>query len=137
MSGEQNTQNARRIFEEAMNGGNLQAVDELVPENYRLHEPAGIPAGREGMLAPVQAYRTGFPDLRTAVEDMIAEGDTGAVRWSGMGTQRGMFMSVPPSGQRVQVRAISWLRFKNGRLAEEWTEMASLGMPQQITVPAR
>lgn len=137
MSSEQNKQTARRIFEEVMNRGNLQLVNELVADDYRLREPEGLPAGREGMLTLVQAYRTAFPDLRTTVEEMIAEGDTVAVRWSGMGTQSGTFMGVPPSGQRAQVRAISWLRFRNGRLSEEWSELSGLGVPQQMAVPAR
>ena len=137
MSSEQNKQNARRIFEEVMNRGNLQLINELVADDYRLREPEGLPAGREGMLTLVQAYRTAFPDLRTTVEEMIAEGDTVAVRWSGMGTQSGTFMGLPPSGQRAQVKAISWLRFKNGRVAEEWSEMSGLGMPQQMAAPAR
>jgi predicted ester cyclase len=98
MSSEQNKQNARRIFEEVMNRGNLQLVNELVADDYRLREPEGLPAGREGMLTLVQAYRTAFPDLRTTVEEMIAEGDTVAVRWSGTGTQSGTFMGRPPSG---------------------------------------
>ena len=120
-----------------MNRGNLQIVNELVAEDYWLHEPAGLPAGREGMLTLVQAYRAAFPDLRTTVEDMIAEGDTVAVRWSGTRTQSGTFMGMPPSGQWAQVKAISWLRFKNGRVAEEWSEMSGLGVPQQKAASAR
>jgi steroid delta-isomerase-like uncharacterized protein len=130
VTGEQNKQVARRIFEEVMNRGDLQLVNELVADDYRLQEPEGLPAGREGMLTLVQAYRTAFPDLRTTVEDIIAEGETVAVRWSGTGTQSGTFMGMPATGQRAKVKAISWLRFKNGRLAEEWSEMSGLGMPR-------
>jgi predicted ester cyclase len=81
--------------------------------------------------------RTAFPDLRTTVEYMIAEGVTATVRWSGTGTQGGMFTGMPLSGQRARVKAISWLRFKNGRMGEEWSELSGLGMPQQMAAPAR
>ncbi len=32
---------------------------------------------------------------------------------------------MPPTGQKVNFRAISWFRIKDGRMAEEWTQLKS------------
>ena len=34
-------------------------------------------------------------------------------------------MGLPPTGQKVQFRAISWLRMKSGQIAEEWTQFTA------------
>ena len=125
MSIEENKKAVRRMFEEVMNKGDLQAVDELVADDYRLNEPPGFPPGKEGLRALANMYRTGAPDLHMTVEDMIAEGDQVAVRWTATGTQTGEMMGLPPTGQRLQFRAISWLRMKGGRIAEEWTQFTA------------
>ncbi len=130
VSTEENKQVAERVFEEIINKGNFEATNELVAEDYRLNEPTGLPPGREGLRTLTQAYRNGFPDIRMSVEDMIGEEDQVAVRWSASGTHRGEFMGIPPSGQKVEVKGITWLRFKEGKVAEEWTETTSLAMPR-------
>lgn len=122
MSNEENKKAVRRVFEEVMNKGNLQAVDELVADNYRVTDPPGIPPGKEGFRALVNMYRGAAPDLKMTIEDLIAEGDQAAVRWVATGTMTGEMMGMPPTGQRVTFRAISWFRLVNGRLAEEWTQ---------------
>lgn len=122
MSDEENKTAVRRVFEEIMNKGDLQVVDELVADDYRVNDPPGIPSGKEGFRALVNMYRTGAPDLRMTIEDMIAEGDRVAVRWVATGTMTGEMMGIPPSGQKVTFRAISWFRLTNGRIAEEWTQ---------------
>jgi len=124
VSTEENKRVAGRAFEEIMNQGNLEVTSELVADDYKLNEPQGLPAGVEGMRMLAKMYRAGFPDLHMTVEDMIGEGDLVAVRWSGTGTHRGEFMGFPPTGQKVQVRGISWLRFRDGKIAEEWTQIS-------------
>jgi steroid delta-isomerase-like uncharacterized protein len=122
MATEENKTAVRRVFEEIMNKGKLQTVDELVADDYRVTDPPGIPPGKEGFRALVNMYRTGAPDLKMTIEDLIAEGDQVAVRWVATGTLTGEMMGMPPTGQRVTFRAISWFRLVNGRLAEEWTQ---------------
>ena len=125
MSIEEHKQAVMRLFEEVMNKGDLQAVDELVADDYRLTDPPGFPSGKEGLRALANMYRTGAPDLHMTVEQMIAEGDQVAVRWTATGTHTGESMGLPPTGQKVQFRAISWLRMKNGQVAEEWTQFTA------------
>lgn len=122
MSTEENKKAVRRVFEEIMNKGNLQVVDELVTDDYKVIDPPGIPPGKTGFVALVNMYRTGAPDLKMTIEDLIAEGDQVAARWVATGTHTGEMMGMPPTGQKVTFRAISWFLLKNGRIAVEWTQ---------------
>jgi steroid delta-isomerase-like uncharacterized protein len=122
MSTEENKKAVRRVFEEIMNKGNLQVVDQLVTDDYKVIDPPGIPPGKEGFIALVNMYRSGAPDLKMTIEDLIAEGDQVAVRWVATGTHTGEMMGMPPTGQKLTFRAISWFLLKNGRIAVEWTQ---------------
>jgi predicted ester cyclase len=72
MSTEDNKAAARYAFEEILNHVNLAVVDQVFNPNYVLHAPAGPVHGPEGFRQFVLMYRTGFPDARYALEEMIA-----------------------------------------------------------------
>ena len=48
------------------------------------------------------AYRDAFPDVRITVEDVVAEGDRVAARWSATATDKGNAL-----GMRQQLGAVS------------------------------
>ena len=52
-------------------------------------------------------FRSAMPDLRVLVEDMIAESDKVATRYTLEGTHRGELFGVPPTGQRLSIKSIS------------------------------
>ena len=73
MSAERNKQVVRRIFEDYVNRGNPELLDELFVENY-VGAQSGAPAmGRDGFAATLGALREGFPDIRYSIADLIAE----------------------------------------------------------------
>lgn len=43
-------------------------------------------------------------------------------------------MGIPPSGKRVEVSGISIYRVADGKVTDEWTHSAELGMLQQLGV---
>ncbi len=64
MSTEENKTNARRVFDEVFNKGDLSSVKELMSTDYVLHIP-GMPDlnGLEGFRQFATIERTAFPDL--------------------------------------------------------------------------
>lgn len=84
----------RRLLTEAFGQGNLAAVDELVADDFAEHSPPpGIPADKAGVKQTVQMFRKAFPDMKLTIEDMIAEGDSVAVRIAMSGTHEGELMA--------------------------------------------
>jgi predicted ester cyclase len=64
--------------------------------------------------------RAAFPDLDTEILVSVEQDDMVAIRWRSRGTHTGQFMNVPPTGRRVTVVGVSFCRFEEGLLAEEW-----------------
>lgn len=94
-------------------------------------------AGIEGQKQINSMYATAFPDTHFMVEDMIAEGDKVVARLTIHATQRGAFMSLPPTGKHVTFTGIDIIRIAGGKLVERWAETDILGLLQQLgVVPA-
>jgi steroid delta-isomerase-like uncharacterized protein len=127
-----------RRFYAAVNGGDLDALDELVSEDYQTHPPLpGQPPGRDGLKYILGVFATGFPDVQLTVEDMIAEGDRVAARWTARGTHNGPFFGVPPTGRQAQFGGTDIFRVEGGKLVEAWHIEELLSILIQIgAVPA-
>jgi steroid delta-isomerase-like uncharacterized protein len=75
-----------------------------------------------------------MPDLRVVIEDMIAEGDKVATRYTLEGTHEGELFGVPPTGQRMSIKSISVERVSDGKIREHWRNTDTLDMMQQLGV---
>jgi predicted ester cyclase len=119
----------RRIYEDSLNGGDLVVLGELVDEDY-----LGIAGerGPEGFAETVRLLRTAFPDIRYTVDDLLAEDDRVAVRWTWEGTHLGAFRVFPPSGRRLRNTGIAIYRLRGGRVVQAWLESDRLGFLQEI-----
>jgi steroid delta-isomerase-like uncharacterized protein len=130
---EQNKTLARRVVEEAWNKGNLDVVDDIFAPDYREHNPRpGQEPGIEGYKVGVSMMRAAFPDLFLDVQDVIAEGDQVALRYTLRGTHNGELMGVPASGQHVSSDGMVFARFQDKRVAERWGVQDMLALLQQI-----
>jgi steroid delta-isomerase-like uncharacterized protein len=126
----------RRAYEEVINRRQLQVIDELTAPNYVQHD-ANRPEdvnGPDGLKQYVERLRSAFPDLHVRVDDMVAEADMVAARWSAAGTHRGEFNRIPPTGKRANVSGMTIFRFEHGKFAEEWQIGDNLGLLQQLGV---
>jgi predicted ester cyclase len=95
----------------------------------------------EELFAPEQAeaakqeaadFRRGFPDVVSTIEDLIAEGDRVAARWSARATHHGEYVGISPTGKEVEFTGISVYRIEGNRIAESWTIEDELGLMRQI-----
>jgi steroid delta-isomerase-like uncharacterized protein len=137
MSTEQNKTLVRRYWEEVWNQGNLAVLDDLIATDFDGHPLPGEPdfgRGPAGQKQLVGMYRTAFPDLRMTIEDMTAEGDRVAVRWTARGTQTGEMMGIPATGKHTTVTGMFLNRLAGGKIVEGWGNFDALGMLQQLGV---
>lgn len=115
--------------------GDIELVDELYAPDYVDHSPGnppGLASGPEGVKQFVAMFRDAFPEGDATADDVIAEGDKVAVRWSGRGTHEGDFMGIPASGKHVSFSGTTIYRIADGKIAEEWTHADYLGLLTQI-----
>jgi SnoaL-like polyketide cyclase len=65
----------KRVSEEAVGGGDLSVMDELVADDFVDHSALpGTPPGREGAKAFVRVFHAGYPDLSLSNEDITGRG---------------------------------------------------------------
>src|SRR6266699_812399 len=64
------------------------------------------------------------------IEDVIAEGDKVATRYTNHGTHQQELMGIPPTGKQMTVRGIVITRFADGKAVEVWNNADDLGMVQ-------
>jgi predicted ester cyclase len=121
-----------RYFEEA-NKGNMTVIDELCASEYVYHGTTGD-LTREQFKHYVNGMLAAFPDLIGNVDDMVAEGDRVAVRFSLQATHQGVFKDIAPTGKRIMIKGLEIDIFAGGKFVETWIISDTLGMLQQLGV---
>jgi steroid delta-isomerase-like uncharacterized protein len=123
-----------RRFTEFINTGSETLATELIAPNAVFYVPgrAEPMRGPGGYLAIICMMRGGFPDVRWTLEEIIAEGDQVAARFTMRGTHRGTFFGVPPTEKTIEVQALNFYRLADGRFVEERGQPDLLGLLQQI-----
>jgi steroid delta-isomerase-like uncharacterized protein len=125
---------AMKQFLVFINTGSEALASELISSDAVFHVPGHTEAlrGPAGYLAVIGMMRSGFPDIKWTLEDTIAEGDKLAARFTMRGTHRGSFLGIPPTGKKIEVKAMNFYRLAGGKFVEEHGQPDLLGVLQQI-----
>jgi steroid delta-isomerase-like uncharacterized protein len=127
----------QRYTSEYLPGRNPALASKFVSPNIVVHFGGQIFQGRETYLGIVAANLVAFPDLKWTVEDIRAEGDTVAVRFSMTGTHLGPFAGVAATGKAIRSESMTFYRLSHGRIVEERAQLDMLGMLRQMgAIPA-
>jgi predicted ester cyclase len=135
MSAEANKALVRRFYAE-IDKGSLEAMDELVAEDYIDHNPPPFPGlhpGREGLKQAFKIFWEATPGYHR-IEDQIAEGDRVVTRMTSIGKHTGDLPGAPRTGNDLKMTSITIHRIANGQLAEKWSEKDVMGFLRQIGV---
>lgn len=136
--GERNKAVVRDFIDGLFTKGDLGAVDTYLAEDFVNHDPPfGVTADREGMRTAGGMMRAAFPDWRSELHELIAEGDLVVERFTAGGTHRGDVMGVPATGQTISLPGINIFRLRDGLIVERWGRLDDLGFLRQLgVVPA-
>jgi steroid delta-isomerase-like uncharacterized protein len=120
-------------YVEAFNKHDLAGALEFCAPAYVWHGTGVFPdLDLAGCKQVFTALWTAFPDMHVVVEDLIAEGDKVARRYTFRGTHQGDFMGIPATGKRVSWTGILIDRIKDGKFVEGWGNTDDLGLMQQL-----
>jgi predicted ester cyclase len=135
MSNEQGKAIYRRWIEEVWNGGNPAAHTELVaPDCVDHNRTPGFPSGRAGLALLVNMIRGGHRELRFTIDQLVADDDKVAGRWTMTGLHAGAGLGAPP--RRVRVTGMDLVRIADGRIVEIWHNEDVMGHLLQAGVVA-
>lgn len=135
MSIKENKAITQRFVDETINGKNLDALSQLVAEDFIEHVPfPGQGPGREGLKVTIRAFLQAFPDIVWTTHEQVAEGDNVVSRFTWTGTHRGEFLGVPATGRQVTVWGVLIDVVRDGKMVESRIIMDTLGLMQQLGV---
>jgi len=117
---EENKAMVQRLME-AINTGDMDIIDELfTPE-------LASPTKRS-----FTAFRSAFPDWHMEIAELVAEGNTVVGRFRCSGTNQGDFKGVPPTGKRMEVDEVYFLRVEGGKFVDFWGLEDDLARMRQL-----
>jgi steroid delta-isomerase-like uncharacterized protein len=134
MAAEENKALVRRFVEEFWNEGNMSAADELMAVDAEIHMPTGELVDLDGLKGFAGAFRGSFPDWHSTFEELIAEGDRVAERWTGRGTHQSELQGIPPTGKHVEVPGSVFYRIVGGKIVEFRGQLDMMSLMQQLGV---
>jgi steroid delta-isomerase-like uncharacterized protein len=131
-----NATTAKRFIEEVLGTGDWSSAGDVLTDDVVLHHPSSPEPirGREAVQGFLGMFRAGMPDLTLAVEDVAAGDDRGAARWTAQGTHTADMFGIPATNKRLSIHGISFFRFDDGKIAEDWVEENTLSVLQQLGV---
>lgn len=146
MAAETTKETVRRLFAEVLNGGDLDAVDELFGSECVFHTPLNSDDTSAGFKQFISLLRTAFPDVQYTVEDRKSadEGNKVMVRWAASGTHQGELLGIAPTGRQIAVTGLLFVfghtdvqYTRGGEMStlvidEVWADWGSLSLLQQL-----
>jgi predicted ester cyclase len=122
----------------------LDRLGDFTAPGYQVREvPPGTPPGADAVKQIVTMFRTGFPDLKIVIEELIGEGDWIAARATTHGTHQGTIFGIAPTGKTIAVSGLTMVKIVDGKLTESWVKndiaslMAQLGAQVRRSAPGR
>jgi predicted ester cyclase len=110
----------------------LRIPDELLGPDFVYHVPEAPPIDVDAIHERAAAYVAAFSDSKRVEDALIAEGDLVAFRSTLEMTHTGEFMGTVGTGERISVVEMGFFRIANGKIAEMWGLLDTMGLLTQI-----
>lgn len=123
-----------RVWDEAVENGDVDVIDEALTDGYVGHTP-GTPEGirgPDGFKQFVRALREAFPDLEVTIDDRIVTDDAIVDRYTLRGTHEGKFRGIAPTGTEIEFTGIVVHYVDNGKVRKDVAEFDVLDVVQQL-----
>ena len=125
----------RHFFEEWNKGkaAAMTLIDKSCATNIVWHDANGEDIrGLKDFKKSMGEFFDAFPDNHFAIDDMFAEGDKVAVRYTITATHKGEFMGISATNKKVKLMALEIDRIVGGKFVEGWIRFDTLGWMQQL-----
>ena len=123
-----------REFHSGIWTGDMDLFDKHVAADYVGHDP-NVPddlRGPEEFREYIGGLRAAMSDIDHTIEDLFGEGDRVVVRGRLTARHTGEMMGIPPTDREVSVDETIVYRLEDGKVAETWAAVDTLGMLEQL-----
>jgi steroid delta-isomerase-like uncharacterized protein len=115
-----NHRTAAHVFLVKMGKGDFSGLDRIYGPDFVVHS-AGKNFTLEEDNESGKALRAAAPDVNVTVERMAGEAELVAVHWRAVGTNTVASAGMPGNGKSFDVEGMTFFRFDQGRIVEEWS----------------
>jgi predicted ester cyclase len=123
----------RYWYEEVVNKGNIDLMDQVLGPGYLYHGPSDARIdGIDGLKGALRQVLAAFPDISATVKEIVAEGNIVATRLTISAHHNGPYMGIPPTGKPVGFELTNFARFISGKIVEDWDNYDLLAIFRQI-----
>lgn len=125
-----------RYFNEIMNEGKLEAIEEVMDPNFAFIIPTQPEPfrGHEGFKGFVQYLRAAFPDIKFEIEREAIDGNKVAVRWKITGTHQGEFLGAPATNKTIEDHGVDIFTLANGKILTVHVNENDFGLMTQLGI---
>ena len=111
----------------------LDAIDELMSEDYAITSGGKVVRGREAFKAWVRQFQEQLLEARTENLEVFSNvtGDRVVSRWVCTGLNNGL-LGLPRDGRPVSFTGIAIWSIRDGKLAECWVERSAWELYQEL-----
>ena len=114
----ENNKSVVRAYVDAFNRGDLEALRALFAPGALIYGVLGW--GEIDKAMPIWRELVHSLKMNLVIDDMAAEGDTVAVRYTERGTFVAPFRGKEPTGKSYELIAMEWFKLENGKIARRW-----------------
>jgi predicted ester cyclase len=112
---------AREYLDRVFNAHRPELAAEYFTPKVKWHGGTlGTIEGPDNVVALLQGFIGGLPDLNAVEQDALAQGDLVAMRFVINATHGGPLFGIPATGSHVEWTAVDIYRMEDGKIAEEW-----------------
>ena len=123
----------REIFTRGWGGGGFAGLEEALAGTFTFHvRGTSREMDLDDLAGIVSAWREGFPDLHFEIDDLVAGDDVVALRARLIGTHLGRWGDREPTGRRIEVDHMFFLRFEGRRLVEVFELLDQAALREQM-----
>jgi steroid delta-isomerase-like uncharacterized protein len=124
-----------RAWVEAADAGRFHLFEDYLHPELVVHAPLGL--STEGIDAERGVWQdalAAMPDLRHAVQEVVASGSTVAARVVVTGTHDGDFGGIPRTGRGFTVDQVLFAHLRDGKIVELWEIVDTASLLTQLGV---
>ena len=123
----------QRLYDEVINAGRLEVLDELYGPGYVNHiAPFGLSTGVDGLRVLFGEFASAFPDQHIVADAIYRVDDLAIARWTISGTHQNSFFGLAATNRRFTMTGVDIERVENGRIVEHWGAEDMLALLEQI-----
>ncbi|MFC4721007.1 ester cyclase [Geojedonia litorea] len=110
--------NVVKQYVEHFNTGNLEGLRSVFSKDALVYGVLGW--GKVDEVMPIWKALVEGLAIELTIEDMVAEGDIVAVRYTERGTSKAPFFDKPATGKSYELVAMEWFKIKDGKIERRW-----------------